>query len=114
MDYNPTHAGLEGLLDLNGEILVITGAGHWVKIEVGIVTESDLRPHGIKYALTFHGPDNHRILGYDNGHGIPQRYLPADHRHRHPGDEGQPYSFISPERLLQDFFRDVDAWLEVQ
>jgi hypothetical protein len=22
--------------------------------------------------------------------------------------------FISPERLLQDFFRDVDAWLEVQ
>ena len=59
-------------------------------------------------------PDNRRILGYDNGHGIPQRYLPADHRHRHPGDEGQPFRFISPERLLQDFFRDVDAWLEVE
>lgn len=114
MDYNAAHAGLEGLLDLDGEILVITGSGHWVKIEARIVTESDLRPHGLKYALTFHGPDNHRILGYDNGHGIPQRYLPADHRHRHPGDEGQPDSFISPERLLQDFFRDVDAWLEVQ
>lgn len=29
MDYNPTHAGLEGLLDLDGEILVITEEGHY-------------------------------------------------------------------------------------
>ena len=43
MDYNPNHAGLEGLLDLDGEILVVTEAGHWVKIEARVVAESELR-----------------------------------------------------------------------
>ena len=40
----------------------------------------------------------------------PGRAIPRSWR----ADEGQPFRFISPERLLQDFFRDVDVWLEVE
>lgn len=112
MEYNPLLQGLDRLLDLDGEVLVLTGEGHWVKIEAKLVAESPMRPHGIKYSLSFHDPGNRRILGYDNGHGLPQRYQPADHRHRASQDVAVPYDFEDAEQLLVDFFRDVDDWLD--
>lgn len=102
----------EILLDLNGTILVQTDAGHWALVRARRVKKSRERPHGISYSLTFHSPDNRRILGYDNAHGTSKRKLPFDHRHRHPEDEGLPYEFRSAEQLLKDFFSDIDKWLK--
>ena len=34
--------------------------------------------------------------------------LPCDHRHRTVGDKGVPYAFESAQRLLEDFFAEVD------
>lgn len=104
--------GLEMLLDLDGSILVQTDEGHWVGIRARRVFANARRPQGVSYALTFHAPDNHRILGYDNAHGTSVRRVPFDHRHRHPGDKGVPYDFRSAEQLLADFFSDVDNWLK--
>ena len=42
------------------------------------------------------------VLRYDNEAGKGD--------HRHIRDREQKYSFINPERLLQDFWTDVDAW----
>jgi len=36
---------------------------------------------------------------------------PFDHKHRHLGDEGEPYGFQSAWQLLEDFFRDADRVL---
>ena len=34
--------------------------------------------------------------------------LPSDHRHRTSNDKGVPYAFESADRLLEDFFAEVD------
>lgn len=103
---------LELLLDLDGTVLVQTDAGHWILIRAVRTPPTPERPHGIRYSLTFHGPDNVRLLGYDNAHGTPRRRVPFDHRHRRPGDIGTPYRFETAEKLMRDFFKDVDIWLE--
>ena len=36
------------------------------------------------------------------------RRLPYDHRHRGASDTGVPYLFESAQRLLEDFFAEVD------
>jgi len=76
------------------------------------VPSSEARPHGVRYSLTLHDRSNRRVLGYDNAHGVPERSLPFDHRHRGIGDVGVPYDFESPEKLLIDFWADVDGVLK--
>jgi len=56
--------------------------------------------HPFKYSL-FYGRPGERLIGYDNEAGK------GDHRHH--GDREEPYSFISPERLMSDFLADVQA-----
>ncbi|MGB4600579.1 MAG: DUF6516 family protein [Trichlorobacter sp.] len=57
--------------------------------------------HQFKYrlALVINGQC---VLRYDNEAGK------GDHRHAVGGE--RPYTFIDPQRLLEDFWRDVDAW----
>jgi Family of unknown function (DUF6516) len=57
--------------------------------------------HAYKYALAyvFAGVC---VLRYDNEAGKGD--------HRHVGDREEPYQFSSPERLLADFWADVDRW----
>jgi hypothetical protein len=57
--------------------------------------------HDLKYALAYvvHGVC---VLHYDNEAG--------EGDHRHIGEREQPYAFTSPETLLADFWKDVDAW----
>jgi hypothetical protein len=57
--------------------------------------------HSLKYrmALIVRGEC---ILRYDNEAGK------GDHRHR--GDREMPYSFSSYERLVEDFWADVESW----
>jgi Family of unknown function (DUF6516) len=54
--------------------------------------------HRLKYSL-FYGLRGQRLIGYDNERGR------GDHRH----DEGkqQPYTFSTPEQLIEDFLADV-------
>lgn len=106
--------GLETLLELDGSIIE-QDAGFWVKIEARLVESTTDVPHGVHYSLTLHDRYGTRVLGYDNAHsvkpprrGFRGRRLPYDHRHRTTRDKGVPYVFESAEKLLADFFQEVD------
>ncbi len=57
--------------------------------------------HGFKYRLTF-ARDGARLVGYDNERGK------GDHRHL-KGRELK-YRFVSIDRLIDDFLRDVETY----
>ncbi len=121
---NSTHSsdmGLEFLLGLDGNIEVQNDAGYWVKMKVSLVAASPHRPHGINYSLTLHAPDNTRLIGFDNAHGVMPagsrfkhagKKFPYDHRHRHAEDEGVLYEFDTAYQLLSDFYAEVDRVLK--
>lgn len=109
----PEHT-LKWLLDYDGRRHYFA-SGHFVKFEIRLVEKSDQVPHGIAYSFTFHDPEGVRILGFDNAHPVSHsggRYVKpkveADHWHRTSGDEGRPYTFVSVEQLLEDFFAEVE------
>ena len=56
--------------------------------------------HQFKYRL-FYGLPGRRLVGYDNERGKGD--------HRHVGRREERYVFVSVERLLDDFFADVDV-----
>lgn len=99
---------LETLLDLDGNIFEI-GSNFWVKIEARKVKKSTInKPHGIKYSLTLHSPNGNRILGYDNAHNVPGGKSDNPHDHVHKGERVVRYEYTNAEKLLQDFWNDVD------
>jgi hypothetical protein len=108
-------AGLAFLLDFDGEAIVYDD-GHTARFRVKKVEASPARPHGISYALTFHDPNGRRLFGYDNAHGVLRggrragRPVAHDHRHRGAQDEGRPYRFVSSERLILDFFDEIERF----
>ena len=57
------------------------------------------RMHGLKYRL-FYGRHGKRIVAYDNELGKGD--------HKHIGAVESRYRFVSVEKLVSDFFRDVD------
>jgi hypothetical protein len=113
--------GLEYLLGLDGNIEVQNDAGYWVKMEVASVPVMTERPHGIRYSLTLHAPDNTRLIGFDNADGVKPvgsrfkhagKRFPYDHRHRHALDEGVLYEFDTAYQLVSDFYAEVDRVLK--
>lgn len=113
--------GLEYLLGLDGKIEVQNDAGYWVKMEVSSVDVTAERPHGIRYSLTMHAPDNTRLIGFDNAHSVRPadshfkhagKRFPYDHRHRHALDEGVLYEFDTAYQLVSDFYAEVDRVLK--
>ena len=72
--------------------------------------------HDIRQSPTRHDRYGTRVLGYDNAHAVkpPKKFkfagqrLPYDHRHRTSSDKGVPYAFETADRLLEDFFAEVD------
>lgn len=110
--------GLDTLLDLDGEVLVVDPAGgHWVKFRIKRVEPSPDRPHGLDYSVTLHGPDGERLAGIDNAHSVRSSRGPGgaqrmsrDHRHR--SRTVQPYDYTDAATLLEDFWADVDAVLK--
>lgn len=118
---DPQTIGLEYLLGLDGNIEVQNDAGYWVKMEVSRAQVTSDRPHGIRYSLTLHAPDNTRLIGFDNAHSVKpvgshfkhagKRY-PYDHRHRHALDEGVLYEFDTAYQLVSDFYAEVDRVLK--
>jgi hypothetical protein len=107
--------GLQTLLELDGSVLE-QESGFWVKVEARQVPVSEHTPHRIRYSLTLHDKYGTRVLGYDNAHAVkpPKKFkfagqrLPYDHRHGSSSDKGVPYAFESAQRLLEDFFSEVD------
>ena len=71
---------LEFLLGFNGRVHRYAG-GYWLKFEITKGKESEDRPHGLSYSFTLHGPDNRRLVGFDNAHGRPT--VRADERGWH-------------------------------
>lgn len=111
---------LDTLLELDGSLFEQEG-GYWMKIEARKVEATDFIPHGIRYSLTLHNQHGIRVLGYDNAHAVKPpakfkfagRRLPYDHRHRTASDKGVPYRFDSAQKLLEDFFAEVDKVIAI-
>ena len=108
---------LEFLLSFNGHVHRYAG-GYWLKFEITKVESNDGKPHGLDYSFTLHGPDNRRLIGFDNAHSVPakgarfkKRPKAMDHWHRTETDEGRPYAFKDAETLLDDFFDEVERVL---
>ncbi|MHB1361176.1 MAG: toxin-antitoxin system TumE family protein [Thermoleophilia bacterium] len=57
--------------------------------------------HGFKYRLAFVVKDR-CVLRYDNERGQGD--------HKHIGEDNIPYTFTTPQALLDDFWNDVDNW----
>ena len=108
---------LEFLLAFNGHVHRYAG-GYWLKFEITKVEANDGKPHGLDYSFTLHGPDNRRLIGFDNAHSVPakgarfkKRPKATDHWHRTHTDEGRPYAFKDAETLLDYFFDEVERVL---
>jgi hypothetical protein len=59
--------------------------------------------HDLKYSLAL-VVDRTCVLRYDNEAGK------GDHRHTVEGQE-EPYRFAGAEALIEDFWKEVDAWM---
>jgi hypothetical protein len=107
--------GLESLLELDGEIIVLE-QGCWVKIDARRVERSTKIPQGVRYSLTLHDRNKQRVIGYDNAHAIkekPGRFVTKtmtwDHRHIH--GRVVSYQYMDADKLMVDFWNDVDRVL---
>jgi hypothetical protein len=108
---------LDTLLDLDGVLLVIDPeTGHWVRFVVRQVTATEMKPHGLNYSITMHGPDGERLVGFDNAHPARGRsrrrgQVRAAHDHKHRLKTVQPYEYQDAATLIADFWKTVDAVL---
>jgi len=103
--------GLETLLDLNGEVIVLE-TGHWVKFVVHRVAVDERRAQGISYSLSLHDPSGGRIFGIDNAHPVRISRGPAGRQnavsdHMHRGSSVSPYMYRDASTLLADFWTGV-------
>ena len=106
------------LLELDGEEIVYDG-GYIARFRARRVKPTPEKPHGISYSLTFHAADGRRLMGYDNAHRVPHRggklvraQAAFDHWHRDETDEGRPYRFKDAEKLIADFFDEIEHILK--
>jgi len=103
-------AGLEVLLALDGQALVLDAKGdYWAKFIVKRVPATPGKPHGLDYSLTLHGPYGERLVGFDNAHSVgkSKRGEPQDHMHRI--DKVLPYEYRDAGSLLEAFWIEVVA-----
>ena len=110
---------LKNLLNLHGYTGEV-GSGYWVSMKAFFVPSHKGQPHGLNYTLTLHTPGDSRLVGYDNAHE-PKLYSgPASRSrrrllcwdHRHWRGMTYAYDFVSAERLVADFWDDVDKMLK--
>src|SRR6266571_6890906 len=91
---------------------------YYTKFEIKRTQVTRERPHGLSYSFTLHGPDGTRLAGFDNAHAVApagsrfkKRPAAADHWHRTENDPGRPYEFVSAEKLIDDFFDEIERVL---
>ena len=111
--------GLDYLLDLHLSKIGYDN-GYWVTMRVVKIAPDAGRPFGIQYSLTLHDHKDDRVLGFDNSHSIDVATGPArkskrpdafDHIDRR-GQKSIPYQFVTPYKLVEDFFKAVDEILQ--
>ena len=111
-------SSLDALLDLDGQVLVVDPeSNHWVRFTVRRVPVTEAKPHGLDYALSLHGPDGERLVGFDNAHPVRDQAGPGGrgrrtHDHRHRLKTVRPYDYQDAGTLLADFWAEVDAVLK--
>jgi len=106
---------LDVLLDLDGQVFVVDPAGrYWVKFRVTRVPPTSLKPHGLDYSLTLHGPSGDRLVGFDNAHAVGRRSSSEPHDHRHRLKSVRVYPYRDAASLLADFWKAVDSVLRDQ
>ena len=109
----PRDTGLDALLDLHGQLLVVDEkGGHWVKFVVRQVPVSPQRPHGLDYSLTLHDASGERLVGFDNAHSVSAKAVVKDHKHRLRSMK--PYAYKDAATLLEDVWLEVDNMLRAR
>ncbi|MDT8446497.1 MAG: DUF6516 family protein [bacterium] len=104
--------GLQYLLDLDGEAFALSPS-HFVSFKAQKVAVRKEVPHGIKYALNLFDETKHRVIGFDNAHGFKEhRRVEWDHLHKQ--EKVYPYRFKTAGQLLEDFWAEVNQFLEKQ
>jgi hypothetical protein len=102
---------LDTLLDLDGQVMVIDEAGYWVRFVVHQVPATPEKPHGLDYALTMHGPNGERLVGFDNAHRVAGRQgrvsTTKDHKHRLRTIKS--YEYTDASALLTAFWNEVES-----
>jgi hypothetical protein len=78
--------------------------GSVISIVIWIAESTEERPHGFKYRLNFSGSDGATLVRYDNERGKGD--------HKHIGVNQTKYKFKDIDKLLEDFWHDVDDILE--
>jgi hypothetical protein len=107
----PRDHTLDTLLDLDGSVFVVDPeTNHWVRFVVKQVPVTPERPHGIAYSLTLHGPNNERLVGFDNAHQVGSKRRET-HDHSHRLKTVKPYEYQDAATLLDDFWKTVDSVL---
>ncbi len=110
--------GLDTLLELDGQIMVVDSAGkHWVKFIVKKVDHSPERPHGLSYSLTLHDETGARLVGFDNAHPVstgsgPGKRTSKQHDHKHRIRTVKSYEYTDAAALLTDFWIEADKVLK--
>lgn len=102
---------LDVLLELDG-LIYYYPSGFWLKIEAKSMRRSSNYPYAVKYSLTLHDPDGKRILGYDNAHKVPGENIDSAYDHKHKGARIINYQYSSADKLLEDFYKDIEMILE--
>jgi hypothetical protein len=86
-------------------------------LRVKRVPVSAAKPHGIDYSLALIGPNDERLVCYDNAHPVsagrgPGRKKTKAGDHRHVRDRVRSYVYSDPETLMRDFWTDVERVLK--
>ncbi len=77
--------------------------GSFQEVKIWKVSESEDKPHGLKYSFAYIVNDE-RVIGYDNAE------RKGDHRHYR--DNEYPYKFQGLDKLWHDFTRDIEKFKE--
>lgn len=102
---------LDALLQMDG-LVYYYPSGFWLKIEAKSMRISNNYPYAVKYSLTLHDPNGNRVLGYDNAHKMPGKCIDSAYDHKHKGVRIISYKYNSADKLLEDFYNDIELILE--
>lgn len=112
--------GLDNLLELDGQVLVVDPNGKfWVKFSVKKIRHTTEKPQGLDYSLTLHDETGERLIGFDNAHAVKSGSGPGakrkkefDHKHQHRTIK--PYEYKNAADLLSDFWSEVEKVLKAK
>jgi Family of unknown function (DUF6516) len=103
--------GLDTLLDLDGQVIVLNSEGYRIQFRVTVVPASPEKQHGLDYSLTLHAPSGERLVGFDNSHQAGRRKPGGAQDHKHRLKTVRRYTYRDASSLLSDFYAEAEAVL---